>query len=52
MTNYKFLEHARLDPLRFAKKIMGLQKMYTISKNMDLSDNYIFCISVPFVLAF
>ena len=46
------MEHARLDPLRFAKKIMGLQKMYTISKNMDLSDNYIFCISVPFVLAF
>ena len=34
------MEHARLDPLRFAKKIMGLQKMYTISKNMDLSDKF------------
>ena len=40
-----FLESSLIGQIRFAKKVGLRKKIAQISKNIDLSDNYIFCIS-------
>ncbi len=45
VTNYTFSESSGLGQFRFAKRIVLLKKFAQKNKNMNLSDNYIICIS-------
>ena len=49
VTTYTFLESSWIGQIRFAEKKLGCKKFAQISKYMDLSDNYIFCISQDYI---